>query len=296
MNAHGEYATENPQMATCYRHPDRETGLSCSVCERPICTDCATFAAVGIRCPEHSGKPQGVERVAKTVQRAHREGTGALVTRALIGINVVVYLLTVAKGGGINANSGTVYTHGVLFGPSVANGDYWRLLTAAFMHYGPIHIGFNMLALWVLGGPLEERIGRGRFLLLYLVSGLAGSAGALLVSPCSLTIGASGAIFGIAGAAIVLERQGIFVHGGSIVGIVVINFIITLTIPGISLGGHAGGFIGGILAMLGLSRFGRAHALYGRAGLLGYLTLIAIGAGSVVLAIWAAKQGCTAVL
>ena len=241
-------------MATCYRHPDRETGLSCSVCERPICTDCATFAAVGIRCPEHSGKPQGVERVAKTVQRAHREGTGALVTRALIGINLVVYLITVAKGGGINANSGTVYTHGVLFGPSVANGDYWRLLTAAFMHYGPIHIGFNMLALWVLGGPLEERIGRGRFLLLYLVSGLAGSAGALLVSPCALTI------------------------------------------PGISLGGHAGGFIGGILAMLGLSRFGRAHALYGRGGLLGYLTLIAIGAGSVVLAIWAAKQGCTAVL
>ena len=283
-------------MATCYRHPDRETGLSCSVCERPICTDCATFAPVGIRCPDHSGKPQGAERVVRSAQRAHREGSGALVTRALIAINIGVYLATVATGGGINSDSGTIYEHGVLFGPFVATGDYWRLLTAAFMHYGPIHLGLNMLALWWLGGPLEERMGRGRYLLLYLVSGLAGSAGALLVSPCAGTLGASGAIFGIAGAAIVLERQGIFVHGGSIVGLVVINFIITLTFPGISVGGHLGGFFGGILAMLGLSRFGRAHALYGRAGILGYFVLLTVGVGSVVLAIWAAKQGCSAVL
>jgi membrane associated rhomboid family serine protease len=296
MDAHDEYATENSEMATCYRHPDRETGLSCSVCERPICTDCATFAAVGIRCPEHSGKPQGVERVARTVQRAHREGSGALVTRALIGINIAVYLATVATGGGINSDRGTIYEHGVLAGPLVAHGDYWRLLTAAFMHYGPIHLGMNMLALWWLGGPLEERMGRGRYILLYLAAGLAGSAGAILVTPCSLTLGASGAIFGIAGAAIVLERQGIFVHGGSIIGLVVLNFIITLTFPGISLGGHLGGFAGGILAMLGLSRFGRTHALYGRAGLLGYVGVIAVGVGSVVLAIWAAHQGCSAVL
>jgi len=283
-------------MATCYRHPDRETGLSCSVCERPICTDCATFAPVGIRCPDHSGKPQGIEKVTSTVKRAHYEGSGALITRTLIAINIIVYLATVATGGGISSDKGTIWDHGALFGPLVANGDYWRLLTSAFMHYGPLHLGLNMFMLWIIGAPLEERMGRGRFLLLYLVSGLAGSAGALLVSPCALTIGASGAIFGIAGAAIVLERQGIFVHGGSIVGIVVINFIITLTFPGISLGGHAGGFIGGVLGMLALSRFGRTHALYGRSGLLGYLMLVAIGIGSVVLAIWAAKQGCHAIL
>jgi membrane associated rhomboid family serine protease len=185
-------------MATCYRHPDRETGLSCSVCERPICTDCATFAAVGIRCPEHSGKPQGVEKVARTVRRAHYEGSGALVTRTLIAINIIVYLATVATGGGISSDKGTVWDHGALFGPLVANGDYWRLLTSAFMHLGPEHLGFNMLVLWFVGAPLEERMGRGRFLLLYLMAGLAGAAGAILVSPCSVTVGASGALFGVA--------------------------------------------------------------------------------------------------
>src|SRR5450830_383548 len=115
-------------MATCYRHPDRETGLSCSVCERPICTDCATFASVGIRCPEHSGKPQGVAKVTKTVRRASYEGSGAVVTRALIAINIIVYLATITTGGGISANSGPIFEHGVLFGPFVAGGDYWRLI------------------------------------------------------------------------------------------------------------------------------------------------------------------------
>ncbi len=284
-------------MATCYRHPDRETGLSCSVCERPICTECATFAPVGIRCPEHSGKPQGIERVTRTVRRAHYEGSGALVTRALIAINIIVYLITVATGGGINSNSGTIFTHGVLFGPSVANGDYWRLLSSAFMHYGPEHLGMNMLILWFVGAPLEERLGRGRFLLLYLTAGLAGAAGAILVSPCVYTAGASGAIFGLFGAGLVLERQGISLFGSWLYVIVIINLAFTFQ-PGsnISAGGHVGGLIGGILAMLALSRFGRTHAFYGRAGIFGYGMLIAIAAASVVLAIWAANQGCSAIL
>jgi membrane associated rhomboid family serine protease len=283
-------------MARCYRHPDRETGLSCSVCERPICTECATFAPVGIRCPEHSGKPQGVQRVRTTVTRAHREGTGALVTKGLIAVNVAVYLATVATGGGINSDAGTIYTHGVLDGPNVASGDYWRLLTAAFMHFGPVHLGLNMLVLWFVGFPLEERMGRGRYLLLYLVAGLAGSAGALLVTPCSATAGASGAIFGLFGAALVLERQGIFVYRGSIIGLIILNLIFTFSLSGISVGGHIGGFVGGILAMLGLSRFGRTHALYGRAGLFGYAVLLGAGAAAVALGVWAASQGCSAIL
>jgi membrane associated rhomboid family serine protease len=284
-------------MATCYRHPDRETGLSCSVCERPICTDCATFAPVGIRCPDHSGKPQGVEKVARTVRRAHYEGSGALVTRALIAINIIVYLATVATGGGINSDRGTIYEHGVLFGPAVASGDYWRLLTSAFMHYGPIHLGMNMLILWVVGAPLEERMGRGRFLLLYLVAGLAGAAGAILVSPCVLTAGASGAIFGLFGAGVVLERQGISVFGSWLYTIIIINLVLTFRPgSGVSVGGHVGGLIGGILVMLALSRFGRTHALYGRAGVFGYLVMLLVGTASVGLAIWAANQGCNAIL
>lgn len=280
-------------MATCYRHPDRETGLSCSVCERPICTDCATFAAVGIRCPEHSGKPQGVEKITRTVRRAHYEGSGALITRALIAINIIVYLATVAAGGGINADHGTVFDHGVLYGPDIAAGEYWRLLTADFMHFGPIHLGMNMLVLWFVGAPLEERMGRGRYLLLYLVAGLAGAAGALLVTPCAATAGASGAIFGLFGAALVLERQGVFVYGGSIIGLIVLNFVITFSLSGISVGGHVGGFVGGVLAILGLSRFGRAHALYGRAGLLGYAGLLTVGAVSVLIAVLTAPSICT---
>jgi len=279
-------------MATCYRHPDRETGLSCSVCERPICTDCATFASVGIRCPEHSGKPQGVEKVTRTVRRAHYEGSGALVTRTLIAINIVVYLTTVATGGGINSDRGTIYEHGVLFGPSVASGDYWRLLSSAFMHYGPVHLGMNMLILWFVGVPLEERMGRGRFLLLYLTAGLAGAAGAILVSPCVLTAGASGAIFGLFGAGLVLERQGVSLFGRWLFAVVIINLAFTFGASGISIGGHIGGLVGGALAMLGLSRFGRTHALYGRAGALGYGMLLTVAAVSVVLAILAAPQVC----
>ncbi len=283
-------------MATCYRHPDRETGLSCSVCERPICTDCATFAAVGIRCPEHSGKPQGVAKVAKTVRRAGYEGSGALVTRALIALNIIVYLATIATGGGINADRGTIYEHGVLFGPSVASGDYWRLFSSAFMHYGPEHLGMNMLMLWLVGTPLEERMGRGRFLLVYVTAGLAGSAGALLVSPCVLTAGASGAIFGLFGAGLVLERQGVSLFGAWLWAVVAINLLFTFQSHDISVGGHIGGLIGGALAMLALSRLGRSHAFYGRAGVLGYGLLFAIATASVVIGVWAANQGCNPIL
>jgi len=247
---------------------------------------------VGIRCPEHSGKPQGVEKVTRTVRRAHYEGSGALVTRTLIAINIVVYLTTVATGGGINSDRGTIYEHGVLFGPSVASGDYWRLLTSAFMHYGPVHLGMNMLILWFVGVPLEERMGRGRFLLLYLTAGLAGAAGAILVSPCVLTAGASGAIFGLFGAGLVLERQGVSLFGRWLFAVVIINLAFTFGASGISIGGHIGGLVGGALAMLGLSRFGRTHALYGRAGALGYGMLLTVAAVSVVLAILAAPQVC----
>ena len=279
-------------MATCYRHPDRETGLSCSVCERPICTDCATFAPVGIRCPDHSGKPQGIEKVTRTVKRAHYEGSGALITRTLIAINIIVYLATVATGGGISSDKGTIWDHGALFGPLVANGDYWRLLTSAFMHLGPEHLGFNMLVLWFVGAPLEERMGRGRFLLLYLMAGLAGAAGAILVSPCSVTVGASGAIFGLFGAGLVLERQGVHLFGSWLFAIVIINLAFTFGSSSISVGGHIGGLIGGGLAMLGLSRFGRTHALYGRAGLLGYGVLLAVGVVSVLIAVLSAPNVC----
>ncbi len=274
----------------CYRHPDRETGLSCSECGRPICTDCMTQAPVGIRCPDHSGLPQGAARMTQGMRRASYEGVGALVTKALVGMNVGVYLLELALGGQINGTGNEIYTNGVLYGPLVAAGDWWRLISAAFLHYGPLHLGMNMLALWLFGAAVEQALGRGRYLLLYLVSGLAGSAGALILSPESLTVGASGAIFGILGAAFVLERQKTYVLGGSAVSIIALNLAFTLFIPGISIGGHLGGLVGGALGILALSRFGRGHAVYGKPGLLGIAGLIAVGVASLLVAYLRVQQ------
>jgi membrane associated rhomboid family serine protease len=270
----------------CYRHPDRETMVTCSECGRPICTECMYFAPVGIRCPEHSGQPQGAQRVTQGLRRASFEGTTAIVTKVLVAINVAVYLLELGAGGDVNGTGNEIFTKGVLFGPFVADGDYWRLFTAMFLHYGPFHLGMNMLALWWFGAAIEQALGRGRYLLLYLVSGLAGSAGALVFSPDSATVGASGAIFGILGAALVLERQRTYVLGGGAFGIIALNLVITFALPGISIGGHLGGLAGGSLGVLALSRFGRGHAVYGRPGMLGIAGLVAIGVLSVAVAYW----------
>ena len=282
-------------MAYCYRHPDRETGLSCSVCERPICTECMTMAPVGIRCPEHSGKPQGVQRVTHGVRRASFEGTGAIVTKALIALNVGVFLVNLAQGASLGRNGGELYQDGGLVAQGtfdgftiigVAEGEWWRMLTSAFLHGNLIHLGLNMLMLWWIGAPVEEALGRGRYIALYAASALAGSAGALLLSPNAFTVGASGAIFGILGAALVFERQGLHVLGGSALSVIVLNLVLTFAVPNISIGGHLGGLVGGALCGLALSRFGRGHAFYGRTGLIGVIGVVAVGVASVVVAYW----------
>jgi membrane associated rhomboid family serine protease len=282
-------------MAFCYRHPKRETGLSCSVCERPICTECMTMASVGIRCPEHSGKPQGAAKLTQGVRRVSFEGSGALVTKALIALNVGVFLVNLAQGASLGRNAGALYQDGGLTAlgtfdginlVGVAEGEWWRMITAAFLHGNLIHLGLNMLMLWWIGGPVEEALGRGRFIALYFASALAGSAGALIASPNAFTVGASGAIFGILGAALVFERQGLHVLGGSALSIIVLNLVLTFAVPNISIGGHLGGLAGGALCGLALSRFGRGHAFYGRPGLLGVVGVIAVGVASVVVAYW----------
>jgi membrane associated rhomboid family serine protease len=274
----------------CYRHPDRETGVSCSECGRGICPDCMVFAPVGIRCPDHAGVAQGAARVSTGVRRAAYEGSGALVTKALIALNVLVYLINLAQGSSFGQTSGSLFEKGALFisvpffPGGLADGQWWRLLTAAFLHGSIIHLGFNMFVLWFIGAPVEQAIGRGRFLALYIVSGLAGSAGALLFDPHAITVGASGAIFGILGAALVLEWQRNLVLGGQALGLIVVNLVLTFAIPNISIGGHIGGLAGGALSMLALSRFGRTHAIYGRPGLVGVLGVIAVGLGAVLIA------------
>ena len=242
-----------------------------------------TFGPVGIRCPDHSGKAQGARRVVQNVQRRTSRNPG-LVTTSLIAINVGIYLLQLAGGASVNADSGWIFEHGALFGPYVAQGDWYRLLSAAFLHYGPIHLGMNMLALWWIGRPLEDWLGPVRYILLYLVAGLAGSAGALIANPTGVTVGASGAIFGILGAAIVLERQQTYVLGGSAITLLVVNLAFTFAVPGISIGGHLGGLAGGALAILALSQFGKRSAVHSRFDLASIASLLAIGVVSVAVA------------
>ncbi len=273
------------ELLRCYRHPDRETGVSCSECGQPICPDCMTFGPVGIRCPDHSGQARGAARVVQNVQRRTARNAG-IVTTTLIAIDVGIYLLQLAGGASVNANSGWIFEHGALFGPYVAQGDWYRLISAAFLHYGPIHLGMNMLALWWIGRPLEDWLGPVRYLLLYLVAGLAGSAGALIANPTGVTVGASGAIFGILGAAIVLERQQTYVLGGSAITLLVVNLAFTFAVPGISIGGHLGGLAGGALAILALSQFGKRSAVHSRIDVVSIASLLAIGVVSVAVAYW----------
>jgi membrane associated rhomboid family serine protease len=196
---------------------------------------------------------------------------GPIVTQTLIAINVGVFLVQLFMGADLmRTDSGWIYEHGVLVDQAidssgqvvgVAQGEWWRLVTATFLHGNIIHLGMNMLVLWIIGPPLEEYFGHARYLLLYLVSGLAGSAGALILSGGSPTVGASGAIFGLMGAALILEWRRIFVFGGQALGLVVINLALTFAIPGISIGGHLGGLIGGGLCALAFSSFRRSPAV-----------------------------------
>jgi membrane associated rhomboid family serine protease len=213
----------------------------------------------------------------------------APITRALIGINVAIYLVTVVEGnGGLNNPGGTplhgLYLRWLLFGPLVAHGGWYRLVTAMFLHANILHIAFNMLALWFIGAPVEQYLGPVRYAGLYFVSGLAGSAGALLQAPVAPTVGASGAIFGILGAMLIIEWQITGRFAGQAMTWIVINLIISFSFSGISWGGHVGGLIGGILITLGYAHWRDGRAQYGQIGIPGVLGLVAVAAASVGVA------------
>ncbi len=271
-------------MPTCYRHPDRETGLSCSECGRPICTECMTVAPVGIRCPDHAGK----QRTVRAPRIVARPAGNAIVTKVLIALNVGIYLVTAVQGNGLNQPAGRLFTDWALFGPYVAQGDWWRLVTSMFLHGFVLHIVFNMVALWYIGRPVEEYLGSLRYALLYLVSGLAGSAGALVADPTGVTVGASGAIFGNLGAKLILEWNATGRFGGAAASLIAINLVFNFAYNGaggnISIGGHIGGLIGGILVTLAFARWGRGHAAYGKLGVPGIVGLVAVAAASILIA------------
>ena len=277
--------TEPGQETVCYRHKNVETAVSCSDCGKPICPDCMVFGPVGIRCPDCSGQREARaqrSRPRPSVQSLTSSASTDIVTRLMVGAIVIIYIAQVAESGSLSG-VGDLMVNGALFGPSVADGEWYRLVTSAFLHSGPIHLFFNALILWWFGRSLEGLIGSRRFLSLYFISMLAGAAGALLLSPNSITVGASGAVFGVLGAGLVLERRGIMVFGGAALPIVAFNVILSFIIPRISIGGHLGGLIGGALVILILSRFGRANPAYTRMSPAVVVGLIAVAAVSVLV-------------
>lgn len=246
------------EAPTCYRHPKRETWIRCQRCDRPICPDCMRAASVGYQCPE----------CVREGARSTRQGLGPyggrvaanaqIVTLSLIGANVLVWLLIQATGGSrsrlvdllalLPASAARIFPGGqVELVRGVDDGAWWQLITSVFTHVSLVHIGFNMVALWFLGPPLEALLGRARFLALYLVSGLMGSAAVMLFSAAhGQTLGASGAIFGLLGALLVVAIK----RRGNVQTVLVwlgLNLIFTFTVSGISWQGHVGGLVGGLL-------------------------------------------------
>jgi membrane associated rhomboid family serine protease len=249
-------------MATCYRHPSRETNVSCSNCGRPICPDCMTSTPVGMRCPECSRQRTKVKNPVGAATRAD-----APVTYALIGICVAVYVAQLAAGGstGLSGGGKLVRDYG-LFGPAVADGEPYRLVTSAFLHAGLLHLGFNMFVLYFLGVLLEPAIGSVRFAAIYAVALLSGSFAVMLLDPNDLTVGASGGVFGLMAAAFLIARnRGLDQLASQLGFLVVFNLLITFTVSNISIGAHAGGLIGGGLAALLITAVERRPTTNGKA-------------------------------
>ena len=261
-------------MATCYRHPSRETGVSCSNCGRPICPDCMTTTPVGMRCPE-CGKQRTKVVPMRSLAKIPR------VTYALIAVNVLAFFTEQGQFTiGSDTLHGAVVTNGVIERFDVhVNHQYWRLVSNAFLHENILHIGFNMYLLYLLGLMLEPAIGSVRFAAIYFTSLLAGSAGVLLATSAP-SLGASGAIFGLMGAAVVeLRARGLSIMQSGIGPLIIINLIISFTWAGISVGAHIGGLIGGFLAGLAVRGGDRQGSLaLGLAGcLLISVASVAIG-------------------
>jgi membrane associated rhomboid family serine protease len=266
-------------MATCYRHPGRETNVSCSNCGRPICPDCMTSTPVGMRCPECARQKTQVRHSQGMASRSD-----APATYVLIGLCVAAYVVEVAGGsGGLRGATGSISVDFGLFAAGVADGEPYRIITSAFLHAGIFHLAINMFALYILGTILEPAVGTARFVGIYLASILAGSFGALLLSPDVLTVGASGGVFGLMAATFLIARQrGLDQLASQIGFFVILNLVFTFGANNISVGGHLGGLIGGALAgllvtMVGQRRAANSNALVA-AGLIALCVIAAAAA------------------
>lgn len=237
--------------AGCVRHPDRPTGLRCTRCDRPACPECLREASVGYQCVDCVAQGRRGARRAVTVAGAE-PGARPVVVPVLVGLNLAMFAWTVAQAGSISRNfAAPIFREWALVPALVADGEWWRVVTSGFLHVGPLHIAFNMLALWIIGRDVEGVLGRGRFLAVYLVSLLGGSATVMLFQPDSQVAGASGAVFGLMGALAVVLRR-LQAPAGQVIGLIVVNIVLSVVIPNISLVAHLGGLVVGAAATAAL--------------------------------------------
>ncbi|MEU4653477.1 rhomboid family intramembrane serine protease [Streptomyces sp. NPDC023723] len=261
---------------TCYRHPERAAGVRCTRCERPVCPDCMIDAAVGFQCPEcvrggsGTGHPATANR-PRTLAGGPVTADPRLTTKILIGLNLALFVAQLTVGDGFTERFeliGRAWVPGLGSVEGIAEGQWYRLLTSMFLHGSYIHIAFNMLSLWWIGGPLEAALGRARYLALYAVSGLAGSALTYLIAePNQPSLGASGAIFGLFGATAVLMRR-LNQDMRPVIALLAINLIFTFS-PGFNIAwqAHIGGLVAGVVI-----GYGMVHAPRERRALVQYGT------------------------
>ena len=267
-------AAAQPQTApTCYRHPDRETYIRCSRCERPICPDCMVSASVGFQCPQCVREGNRSSRQARTALGGRISDDPGYISKALIVVTVVVFLLQQVLPG---------FTRDLLlFPPAVADGQWFRLGSAAFLHGGVLHLLFNMYALYLFGPSLEAALGRLRFVTLYALSGLGGSAASYAFSGVGTSsLGASGAIFGLFAAFLVVSRR-LGRDASQLWALLAVNVALGFLLPGIDWRAHFGGFLAGALTAAAL-----AYAPGARRGLLqatSCLAVLVLVLGAVVL-------------
>ena len=253
------YPPQPPAVApACYRHPDRPTYIGCTRCGRPACPECLRPASVGHQCLDCvPAAARSVPQVRTPAGGVLRTGT-PVITYTLIAVNVALFVLEQV--------SPRLLGRMALIPFAVAGGDFYRLVTSAFLHYGLLHLLFNMWALYVLGPPLEGHLGRLRYGVLYALSALGGSVLVYLMSPINAaTVGASGAIFGLFGATFVAARR-LHLDVRWLVTLIAINLVMTFTIPGISWQGHIGGLITGAAVAAAFVYAPRANRNLAQAG------------------------------
>jgi membrane associated rhomboid family serine protease len=275
------------EATTCYRHPQREAHVRCTRCNRRICPDCMIDASVGFHCPECVREGNASVRKARTSLGGRLTDNAGYVTKVIIAINVLVFVAQRASG----AFERNLILIGNAFDPltgqqlGVADGEYYRLLTAAFMHANVLHIAMNMYALFLFGPPLEAALGRLRFSVLYLLSAVGGTTLSYAFSaPNQQSLGASGAVFGLLGAFFVVNRRMGRETSGLVV-LIVINFAFSFIAPGIDWRAHVGGMVSGALVALAFAYAPRSQRnLVQVAGCVVVLLVI------VVLVVWRTAQ------